>query len=125
VSDTGGPAGGEPAPGWDFFVSYTAADRAWAEWVSWQLEDAGYRVLVQAWDFVPGSNWAVGMQQGVVHATRTLALLSAAYLTSVYGRQEWQAAQTADPLGFAGRGSTSCGTVTGPRVLFWLPSAMP
>lgn len=23
--------------GWDFFISYTDADRAWAEWVAWQL----------------------------------------------------------------------------------------
>jgi hypothetical protein len=21
----------------DFFVSYTSADRAWAEWIAWQL----------------------------------------------------------------------------------------
>lgn len=97
MSDTGAPA----RPGWDFFVSYTAVDRPWAEWVAWQLEDAGYRVLVQVWDFVAGSNWAIGMQQGVVHAQRTVALLSHAYLRSVYGQAEWQAAQATDPLGFA------------------------
>src|SRR4029077_22704 len=51
--------------GWDFFVSYTEADRAWAEWIAWVLEADGYRVLVQAWDFVPGSNWVQGMQAGV------------------------------------------------------------
>ncbi|WP_083507211.1 toll/interleukin-1 receptor domain-containing protein [Frankia sp. ACN1ag] len=92
--------GGTP-PGWDFFVSYTSVDRGWAEWIAWQLEDAGYRVLIQAWDFVPGANWAIRMQQGVVYATRTIALLSSAYLTSVYGQSEWQSAQAADPLGFA------------------------
>jgi TIR domain len=27
-----------------FFVSYTSADRTWAEWVAWQLEQAGYQV---------------------------------------------------------------------------------
>ncbi|MGQ0774795.1 MAG: toll/interleukin-1 receptor domain-containing protein [Pseudonocardiales bacterium] len=42
---------------WDFFVSYTQADRAWAEWIAWLLEADGYRVLVQAWDMVAGSNW--------------------------------------------------------------------
>jgi hypothetical protein len=100
VSDTGASIG-EPASRWDFFVSYTAVDRGWAEWVAWQLEHAGYRVFVQAWDFVAGSNWAVGMQQGVAEARRTIALLSAAYLRSVYGQTEWLAAQAADPLGFA------------------------
>lgn len=86
---------------WDFFLSYTQADRQWAEWVAWQLEEAGYRVLVQAWDFIPGTNWQAGMQQGVSRSDRTVALISPAYLQSVYGQQEWQAAQSSDPLGFA------------------------
>jgi hypothetical protein len=31
--------GGPPAQV-DFFISYTSNDRAWAEWIAWQLEDA-------------------------------------------------------------------------------------
>jgi TIR domain len=27
----------------DYFISYAAADRAWAEWIAWQLEPAGCR----------------------------------------------------------------------------------
>ncbi|WP_322768994.1 toll/interleukin-1 receptor domain-containing protein, partial [Frankia sp. Cr1] len=98
MADTG--AAGEPRT-WDFFISYTAVDRRWAEWVAWQLEDAGYRVLIQAWDFVPGSDWMFGMDQGVRHARRMVALLSAAYLRSVYGGQEWRAVRAEDPEGFA------------------------
>lgn len=84
---------------WDFFVSYTQADREWAVWIAWILEEAGYRVLVQAWDFVPGSNWVQGMQDGATRATRTIAVLSDAYLESVYGGAEWQAALASDPDG--------------------------
>ena len=84
---------------WDFFVSYTQADRAWAEWVAWTLEEAGYRVLVQAWDFVPGSNWVQRMQDGVAGAARTVVVLSPDYLGSVFGGAEWQAAWAADPAG--------------------------
>jgi tetratricopeptide (TPR) repeat protein len=92
--------GGEPGGGWDFFVSYTQADRRWAEWIAWVLEEHGhYRVLVQAWDFVPGSNWVQKMQDGTRDATRTLAVLSDAYLASQYGSAEWQAAWAADPGG--------------------------
>jgi hypothetical protein len=40
----------------DFFVSYTRSDQLWAEWISWVLEDAGFRVVVQAWDFGPGAH---------------------------------------------------------------------
>jgi hypothetical protein len=92
-------ASGEVRREWDFFVSYTQADRAWAEWIAWVLEEDGYRVLIQAWDFVPGSNWIQGMQAGVRDAARTIALLSGDYLESVYGAAEWQAAWVSDPGG--------------------------
>src|ERR1700728_3724976 len=88
-------AGGE----WDFFVSYTQADRTWAEWIAWQLEENGYRVLIQAWDMVPGNNWTHRMQQGIRQAKRTVAVLSAAYLESVFATAEWEAAWREDPLG--------------------------
>ncbi len=91
--------GGEPAADWDFFISYTQADRAWAEWIAWLLEEDGHRVLVQAWDFVPGSNWIQRMQDGASRAARTIAVLSTEYLSSVYGGAEWQAAWAADPAG--------------------------
>lgn len=89
--------------GWDFFVSYTQTDRSWAEWVAWQLEEAGYRVLVQAWDFVPNSSWTHSMHKGVSQSDRTVALLSQAYTRSEYATAEWQAAWAADPLGERGK----------------------
>jgi hypothetical protein len=84
---------------WDFFVSYTQADREWAEWIAWELEENGYQILIQAWDFVPGANWIQGMDAGVQKADRTIAILSDAYLESVYGGAEWQAAWALDPTG--------------------------
>jgi hypothetical protein len=91
--------GGDGRAEWDFFVSYTQADQAWAVWIAWVLEEADYRVLIQAWDFVPGSNWVKGMQNGATRATRTIAVLSEEYLESVYGGAEWQAAWADDPGG--------------------------
>jgi hypothetical protein len=57
----------------DFFVSYTSVDRAWAEWLAWQLEQTGYRVIVHAWYFEPGNNFVVRMRDALEHADRTLA----------------------------------------------------
>jgi hypothetical protein len=74
-----------------FFVSYTAADRAWAEWIAWQLEAAGHRVVVQAWDFRPGESFIINMRRALDSSDRTLAVVSAAYLGSVYGSDEWTA----------------------------------
>ena len=80
-------------------MSYTRADKSWAEWIAWALEDDGHRVLIQAWDFVPGSNWTASMQEATVRAKRTLAVLSNAYLESAYGKTEWMAAYQGDPQG--------------------------
>jgi tetratricopeptide (TPR) repeat protein len=88
-----------PSGGWDFFVSYTQADQAWAEWIAWQLEEDRYRVLIQAWDMVPGASWIHRMHEGVRRADRTIAVVSAAYLESVYATAEWEAAWRGDPLG--------------------------
>ena len=66
----------------DFFVSYTSADRAWAEWIAWQLEADGYQVVFQGWDFMAGSDWAHGMQRATTTAERLVVVLSAAYLQS-------------------------------------------
>ena len=38
----------------DFFVSHAGADRAWAEWVAWQLTEAGYTVELDVWDWARG-----------------------------------------------------------------------
>jgi len=84
----------------DFFVSYTQADRAWAEWIGWQLGQAGYTVILQAWDFLSGTDWVHQMHTAVQRAERTLAVLSPAYLeSSEFGEAEWRVAFAADPSG--------------------------
>jgi hypothetical protein len=86
----------------DFFVSYTSVDQAWAEWIAWQLEAEGYEVVVQAWDFRPGSDFVQRMHQVVEEAQRTIAVLSPAYLDSAYGGAEWRAVFAKDPTGERG-----------------------
>jgi len=72
----------------DFFISYNKADRNWAEWIAWQLEDAGYTTVLQAWDFRPGSNFVLEMQQASAQAARTIAVLSPDYLASRFTQPE-------------------------------------
>ena len=83
----------------DFFISYTGSDRQWAEWIAWQLEEAGYTLFVQAWDFRPGSNFVAEMDRAAKCAERTLLVLSSAYLDSDYAFAEWAAAFRQDPRG--------------------------
>ena len=83
----------------DFFISYTGSDRQWAEWIASQLEEAGYTLFIQAWDFRPGSNFVAEMDNAAKCAERTLMVLSPAYLESDYAFAEWAAAFRHDPKG--------------------------
>jgi Tfp pilus assembly protein PilF len=77
----------------DFFVSYAGADRAWAEWVAWQLEQAGCRVELDVWDWAAGRNFVTAMSDALDRCDRVLALMSMAYFDrSRYTTQEWSAA---------------------------------
>ena len=49
----------------DFFISYNKADRRWAEWIAWQLENTGYTTVLQDWDFRPGANFLLEMQDAM------------------------------------------------------------
>lgn len=86
----------------DFFISYNRHDREWAEWIAWQLENAGYTTVIQAWDFRPGGNFVTDMQQAISEADRTIAVLSPNYLTSDFAQSEWNAAFAQDPTGKKG-----------------------
>ncbi|MEN3309251.1 MAG: hypothetical protein V7603_5453, partial [Micromonosporaceae bacterium] len=83
----------------DFFISYSPADERWATWLAWEFEAAGYRTMLQAWDFVPGTNFIDFMDRGVRDTAVVVAVLSERYLSSTYGKLEWQAALRADPGG--------------------------
>ncbi|MEU6735961.1 TIR domain-containing protein [Streptomyces physcomitrii] len=80
-----------------FFISYSPADEAWASWIAWTLEEAGFRTVIQAWDFVAGSNFIDYMDRGVSESAAVIAVLSRNYQGSRYGRMEWQAALRSEP----------------------------
>ena len=86
----------------DFFISYTSTDQKWAEWIAWQLEEAGYSTVLQAWDIRPGSNFVLEMDKATQEAERTIAVLSPEYLNGSYTKAEWAAAFRRDPTGEQG-----------------------
>jgi len=81
------------------FVSYNGDDARWAEWVAWHIEASGCRAILQAWDFRPGSNFVLAMQQAASESDRTIAIVSPAYLNSQFTQPEWAAAFRKDPRG--------------------------
>jgi len=85
----------------DFFISYASADRGWAEWIGYVLEENDFDVIIQAWDFRPGSNFVLEMQKAAAEAERTIMVLSPDYVKSRFTSPEWAAAFAQDPQGLA------------------------
>jgi len=87
----------------NFFISYNKADRAWAEWVAWVLEEADYTTVLQAWDFRPSKNFVLEMNRAVRESERTIAILSYDYLEAFFTQPEWAAALAQDPTNEKGK----------------------
>ncbi len=77
----------------EVFVSHAGRDRAWAEWVGWQLEQAGVSVVLDFWDWRAGDNFVVRMNHALGSCTSMVALCSETYFEPArWTSQEWTAA---------------------------------
>ena len=84
--------------GWDFFVSYTQVDRAWAEWIAWVLRKTATGCWCRRGILCRGPTGSrdAGRDPGRGPHYRGAVR---EYLESVYGGAEWQAAWAVDPEG--------------------------
>lgn len=76
----------------DFYISYARTDRPWAEWLAWCLEDANFHVILDIWNFRPGSNFILEMNAAITSSRWALVILSPNYLTSLYAQSQWTTA---------------------------------
>jgi len=60
----------------DFFISYAAPDRPWAEWIAAQLERAGLTVWLDSWEIRPGGNWVQAIAEAVNRSDSVIAVIS-------------------------------------------------
>ena len=77
------------------FVSHAGRDRAWAEWVGWQLQHAGWDITVEldCWDWQAGDNFVTKMNTALASADRMVAVFSQAYFEPArWTSEEWTAA---------------------------------
>ncbi|MGC3968451.1 MAG: toll/interleukin-1 receptor domain-containing protein [Pirellulales bacterium] len=83
----------------DFFISYNSHDEKWAEWIAYVLEENGYAVVIQKWDFRPGNNFPIEMDRASKEAEKTIGVLSSNFLASQFTQPEWAARFRQDPTG--------------------------
>lgn len=55
--------------------------------------------MLQAWGFVPGSNFVLEMDKAAQQAKRTITVLSPTYLAASFPQTEWGSAFAGDPTG--------------------------
>jgi len=74
-----------------WFISHAGADRAWAEWIAWQLLDAGLEMELDCWDWGAGDNFVLRMNAALERG-QFLALFSPAYFEPErFTTPEWTA----------------------------------
>lgn len=73
----------------DYFISYTGKDIKYATWVAQLLEENGYTVTIQAWDFKPGDNFIVKINEALIKCEKLIVILSKAYMESKWCEAEW------------------------------------
>lgn len=76
----------------DFFISYHQADLEWAHWLGWELEQAGYPVILDQWDLYTGDNFVAWLHRALSAAAQVLIVLSEDYLAAHDREREWTAA---------------------------------
>jgi hypothetical protein len=92
----------QPPPG-DIYLSYVPEDRMWADWIAAVLAPRGLGVVRPAAASAAGGNTREDAKHGAGAASRTIAILSAAYMQSPQARGVWDAMGAADPAGTSRR----------------------
>ncbi|MBK3640661.1 FxSxx-COOH system tetratricopeptide repeat protein [Streptomyces sp. MBT33] len=79
-----------------FFISYARDDQAWAEWMAWQLQDAGHEVWLDTWSLLPGDVIEDAMLTAVRASETVLVLVSSSYARSRHAMAELETAYAAE-----------------------------
>ena len=91
MSAAGVRGDGELAPR-RVFVSYAGPDKAWAEWVRYELKRAGFVVELDTAEWEPGDNFVTRMSEAIEKANIVLALFSSRYFDiGRFTSHEWTA----------------------------------
>jgi hypothetical protein len=86
-------------PSVDIYLSYVTEDQMWADWIAAVLDQAGFRVRKQASTTPAGSNVKEEAGRAAASASRTVAVVSSAYLRSPQALGVREAIAVSDPTG--------------------------
>jgi 3',5'-cyclic AMP phosphodiesterase CpdA len=74
----------------EIFVSYTAEDKGWADWIGLELERLGYKARLFDWEVSAGGNVANWMVDRHDEADHVLCIISPRYLDKTKRYSAWE-----------------------------------
>jgi tetratricopeptide (TPR) repeat protein len=74
----------------EIFVSYTAEDRGWADWIGLELERLGHKARLFDWEVSAGGNVVKWMEEHHNDADHVLSVVSSRYLDKSKRYSEWE-----------------------------------
>ena len=86
-------------PPTDVYLSYVPENRLWGDWIAAVLEKAGFRLLLPTGSVQAGGNERDEAARAATAASKTVAIVSAAYLRSQQALGVREAIAVADPGG--------------------------
>jgi hypothetical protein len=81
----------------NFFISYNNTDKEYAQRIADWLDQAHFTTILQANNFVAGSNFVSEIHTALEQAQRIILVLSPDYLTAPFPEAEWMAAFAKNP----------------------------
>ena len=70
-------------PGDRILISYVGPDLMWAEWISEQLQRAGFMADVAEWTGAPDADLLGALRTAADHYSKCIAVMSSSYLQAV------------------------------------------
>lgn len=76
----------------DFWISYTNADRSWADWIAWVVEENGYTSRLQSWDVHLEDEWRTKVKEieASLENQLSIILFSESFLEKLGTRTKWE-----------------------------------
>lgn len=71
-----------------YFLSFNSADRKWAEWISFVLEEHGAKVSNHYWEIGAGENIIKWMRENLDKCDSVVSLFSQNYLDAAFSQAE-------------------------------------
>ena len=81
----------------DFFICYAQADRQWAEWITYQLEEEGFSTVLLAQDFRKGKKFGQEIERDFKDFKCAIVVLSPDFLELENAHLELSAASINGP----------------------------